>query len=122
VSPPASPTIGACYIVGANPTGAWAGKQQNLAAYSLGGWRFIAPVEGMTAFIRSSSVWAVFRSGAWELGVLLGSSVKIAGQQVVGARLPAIPGPSGGGTVDTEARSSVGQILAALRQHGLIET
>ena len=121
-SPPASPAIGACYIVAASPTGAWAGKQQNLAAYSSGGWRFIAPIEGMTAYVRASSVWAVYRTGAWELGILRGSNVTIGGQQVIGARSSAIAGPTGGSVVDTEVRSAVGQILSALRLHGLIET
>ena len=122
VSPPASPAIGACYILAASPTGAWAGKPSNLATLTAGGWRFITPIEGLTAFVRSSSVWATFRSGAWELGILRGSNVTIAGQQVVGGRSAAIPAPSGGSVVDAEARASIGQILTALRQHGLIET
>ena len=122
MSPPASPAIGACYIVAAGPTGAWIGKQLNLATYTAGGWRFIAPVEGLTAFVRSSSIWATFRSGAWEQGILRGSNVTIAGQQVIGGRIAAIAGPAGGGVVDVEARSAVGQILTALRLHGLIET
>ena len=122
MSPPASPAVGACYIVATSPTGAWVGKALNLAAYTAGGWRFVAPLEGVTAFVRSSSVWATFRSGAWEFGILRGSNVTIAGQQVVGGRTAAIPGPSGGSVVDLEARSALGQILTALRLHGLIET
>jgi hypothetical protein len=42
--------------------------------------------------------------------------------QVVGSRLAAIPGPSSGATVDAEGRAAINQILAALRQHGLIES
>jgi len=122
VSPPSSPLVGACYIVATSPTGAWAGKPLNLAAYTAGGWRFVAPLEGVTTYVRSSSLWATFRSGAWELGVLRGSNVTISGQQVVGGRAAAIPGPSGGSVIDAEARSALGQILTALRLHGLIET
>ena len=122
VSPPGSPTVGSCYIVAASPTGAWVGKQHNLAAFTSGGWRFIAPIDGMAAYVRASSLWAAFRSGAWELGVLRGSSVVLAGQQVLGARASAIPSPTGGTTVDAEARSAIAQILGAIRQHGLIET
>lgn len=121
-SPPASPAVGACYIVAASPTGAWAGKQHNLTAYTAGSWRFVAPTEGMAAFVRSAALWAVFRSGSWELGVMRGSNVTIAGQQVVGGRAAAISSPSGGSVVDVEARSAIGQILTTLRQHGLIET
>lgn len=44
----------------------------------------------------------------------------IGGQQVVGARAGAIGSPAGGSTVDAEARGAIGQILSALRTHGLI--
>jgi len=121
-TPPASPVIGACYIVATSPTGAWTGKAPNLATYTAGGWRFVAPVEGTTAYVRSLSVSANFRGGAWELGVLRGSNLTIGGLQVVGARATAIAAPTGGSVVDAEARSAVGQILTALRQHGLIAT
>jgi Protein of unknown function (DUF2793) len=102
--------------------GAWAGKALNLAAYTAGGCRFVAPLEGVTTYVRSSSVWATFRSGAWELGALRGSNVTISGQQVLGGRAAVIPGPSGGSVIDVEARFAVGQILTAFRLHGLIET
>jgi hypothetical protein len=118
---PSSPVAGACYIVAASPTGAWAGKAQYLAAYTTGGWRFIAPLEGMAAYVKASGVWANYRQSAWEFGVVRGSSVVLGGQQVVGSRGAAIVSPSGGTTVDSQARATIGQILAALRQHGLID-
>jgi hypothetical protein len=43
------------------------------------------------------------------------------GVQVVGTRASAIASPAGGTTVDSEARATIGQLLEALRQHGLIE-
>jgi hypothetical protein len=121
-TPPASPAIGACYIVAAAPTGAWAGKPQCVASYTSGGWRFVAPLEGMSAYVRSASVWATYRLGAWELGVVRGASLVLGGQQVVGGRAAAIPSASGGTIVDSQARSTIDQILMAMRQHGLIET
>lgn len=120
-SPPGAPAQGACYIVAALATGEGAGKEDSLAAYSSGGWRYVVPVEGMTVFVRSTGAWAVYRSGGWELGALRGSSLLIDGQQVVGSRTAAIPAPAGGSTVDAEARAALGSILSALRQHGLIE-
>ena len=122
MSPPASPVLGACYIVASSPTGAWTGKPLNLATYTAGGWRFVVPIEGMTAFVRSSSIWATFRSGGWELGILRGSNVTVGGQQVVGGRAAAISAPSGGAVVDADARAVIGQIFTMLRLHGLIET
>lgn len=40
-TPPGSPTIGDCYIVGTAPTGAWAGRANRIAVYTTGGWRFL---------------------------------------------------------------------------------
>ena len=118
--PPASPTIGSCYIVGPSPTGAWAGKSQFVAGYSAGGWRFIAPIEGMSAYVRTSGTWANYRSGAWEIGTSRGSSVVIGGEQVVGGRNAPISSPVGGTVIDGEARTAIDGILSALRDHGLI--
>jgi hypothetical protein len=120
--PPATPTIGSCYIVGGSPTGEWAGKSNCLAGYTSGGWRLIQPLEGMSAYVKTTGTWASYRSGAWELGTVRGGSLVLDGLQVVGARLAAISGPTGGANVDAEARGTVGQILAALQQHGLIES
>ena len=78
--------------------------------------------DGMIAYVRSSAVWATFGAGAWELGMLRGSSLVVGGQQVIGPRGGAIAGPSGGATIDSEVRAAVTQILAALRQHGLIDS
>ena len=121
-APPALPVVGACYLVATNPTGAWTGYANHLAGWTSGGWRFVAPVEGLAAFVRSTSVWAVFRAGSWELGVVRGNNLTLGGKQVVGSRLPAIASPTGGTTVDSQSRATIGEILSALRLHGLIET
>lgn len=119
-SPPASPAIGSCYIVADAATGDWQGRDGQVAAYTAGGWRYLAPVEGMSFHMRSSGTLADYRSGGWELGVLRGSSLVVGGKPVVGGQAQAIADPAGGVTVDAEARSAIGAILAALRQHGLI--
>jgi Protein of unknown function (DUF2793) len=98
-SPPAAPAEGACYIIAAGPTGEWAGRDAMLAEFSSGGWRYVAPLEGMNLFVRSTRIWALYRAGVWDLGSVRGSSVVIAGQQVVGPRAAAIGTPAGGSTV-----------------------
>ena len=82
---------------------------------------FARSVEGMTVHVRASAQPATYREGAWELGILRGSSLMLGGQQVVGSRGAAIASPSGGSTVDSQARAALGLVLDALRQHGLIE-
>jgi uncharacterized protein DUF2793 len=119
-TPPASPAIGACYIVAEAATDAWIGKSQSLAAWTSGGWRFIAPLDGMSLYERASGTSAVFRNGAWEVGSLRGSSLIVDGQQVIGPRAAAIESPIGGSVIDTEARAALDAVLDTLRQHGLI--
>ena len=120
-APPPSPAVGSCYIVATSPSGAWAGQAGKLAAYTSGGWRFVAPCEGLNAIVRTSGSTATYRNGLWEIGKLRGSEVTIEGTKVVGARGAAIAAPTGGSTADAEARTAIGQILAAMRDHGLIE-
>jgi Protein of unknown function (DUF2793) len=120
-TPPASPVIGNCYIIAGGPTGAWSGHAQQLAGYTSGGWRFLAPRDGMTALVRSNGKTAVYAGGLWEIGTLHASKVMIDGLKVLGARAAAIGGPASGSTVDAEARTAIGLILAAMRAHGLIE-
>ena len=120
-TPPTSPTVGAAYLVGDGATGAWAGKSQCVAGWTSGGWRFIAPVEGMQLFERSSGTSAVFRNGSWEIGTVRATAVLVAGQQVVGPRGGAVAAPSGGSVIDAQARTAVNAILNALRGHGLID-
>jgi hypothetical protein len=121
-SPPATPLVGECYIVGDAPTDDWAGRSHCLAGYTSGGWRYVDPIDGMSAYVKATSTWANYRAGSWEVGTLRGAGLVIGGTQVVGSRLAAIAGPSGGSIVDPESRAAIDQILAALRQHGLIES
>lgn len=120
-TPPASPAAGACYVVGAAPTGAWSGKAGQVAAFGPGGWRYVVPADGMEVYIKSSGLKGSFRSGQWELGIARVTAVAVGGQQVVGIRQGAIAVPGGGTTIDSAARSAIGEILVALRAHGLIE-
>jgi hypothetical protein len=120
-APPISPMLGASYTVAQGAADAWAGKSQCVAGWTSGGWRFVAPVEGMSLFVRATATWAMFRGGAWEIGLLSGDAVVIGGEQVIGSRAAAIADPAGGATVDNEARTAIGAILGALREHGLIE-
>lgn len=118
--PPISPSDGAVYIVGSQPTGLWEAHADHLAAYGSGGWRFILPAIGTQMLVKSGGVIASYRAAGWELGILRGSSLVIGDSQVVGPQADAIDDVAGGTTVDFEARSTLGAILAVLRQHGLI--
>ena len=119
-TPPTSPTIGQCWALGASPTGAWSGHPGALAAWTAGGWRFLAPVSGMLVWSIADGVHAQWSGTAWTVGSIAASEVRIAGLKVLGARQAAIAAPSGGATTDAEARTAISAMLAALRSHGLI--
>jgi len=121
-APPTTPSPGSCYIVAPASTDAWAGMSGSIAAWTDGGWRFESPVDGMTLLERTSGTYAVYRGGAWELGIVRGDALVLLGQQVVGQRSGAIATPAGGAVIDVECRAATAAILDALRLHGLIES
>jgi hypothetical protein len=118
--PPASQVSGACYLVAGGATDAWAGRDGMLAGYTDGGWRFIAPIEGMQLLDLSSRQLVLRLGGAWESGVVRAEEFRIGGLTLVRARQPAIADPAGGTVTDSQCRAAIGSILAMLRTHGLI--
>ncbi|UAK23998.1 DUF2793 domain-containing protein [Sphingomonas nostoxanthinifaciens] len=119
-APPAAPAPDQSWIVGAAPTGDWAGHADAFATWTDGGWRFVAAVEGMTAWVVAGNLPARFVGGAWAVGRVTATALIVDGHQVVGAAQPPIEDPVGGGVADEAARASIRDILAALRNHGLI--
>lgn len=119
-TPPGAPAAGDCWIVGTAPTGAWAGHAGALAGWTAGGWRFVAPRDGMSAWSIAAGCRATRSGGTWTIGTVAAQRVTIGGTQVIGAQRPAIADPTGGATPDTAARTAIVSILAALRAHGLI--
>lgn len=103
---PVAPAQGQCWIVGPDPTGAWAGQAGALAGWTAGGWRFIAPFEGMSA-------WSVADHGTVRYE---GTNWKISGRQA------SIANPTGGAVIDAEARSALANILSVMRINGQISS
>lgn len=120
-APPASPAAGQMWIIGASPTGAWAGRGAHLALWTASGWRFQAPSEGMLCWVKATAALATYRPTGWTTMMSV-SGIAVNGIAVVGARQTAIAGATGGATIDTQARATLDLILAALRNHGLIAT
>jgi hypothetical protein len=121
-TPPDAPESGQSWIVGNSPTGAWTGKAMHLTGWSVSGWRFVAPVEGMAAWVIADALTARFQGGGWVLGEVTAARLVVGGNAVVGPRQAAISDPSGGTAVDAGARAAIVAVLAALRSHGLIAT
>lgn len=63
-APPGSPSPGDAYIVGASATGAWVGKEKNVAYYNSG-WKFIAPKEGLLVWVNDENKLYYYSGSAW---------------------------------------------------------
>lgn len=99
-TPPGDPEPGECWLVGAMPTGAWADHAGELACFQAGTWLFATPRAGTTVFDLDAGQSIRF-NGAWH-------------------RAEAVDAPTGGATVDTEARVAIAQLIAALIAGGLL--
>lgn len=119
--PPAAAAEGQAWIVGAAPSGDWASKQNMLAAWTDGGWRFVGPVERMAVWNRTRDCWVHWLGSAWSGGEYPVASLVIGGKKVVGERQPAVPSPSGGTIIDQEARAAIHALTATLKSHGLTD-
>lgn len=75
-TPPGSPADGDAYVVAATPaaTGAWVGKEKNIAYYSGTGWLFIPPMVGFAAQIAGGTLF-VYTAGAPATWVAQASSI-----------------------------------------------
>jgi hypothetical protein len=94
---------GKCWLVVSSATGDWLGKEGQIARWSGGSWRFLLPVEGMTLWDHAGPARLFYIDGDWTAG-------------------PAITNPTGGSTVDVEARTALIAMLDHLRQISNIAT
>lgn len=72
-TPPGSPTVGQCWVVGSSPTGAWVGKASQIAqAVDGGGWFFVAPFKRLKLWNETTDEYVMFDGTNWvPQGLLL---------------------------------------------------
>jgi hypothetical protein len=97
-------------------------------------WYQAGTAAGFWYVINNGGVWSLLNSAATVVMSVSGGTVESvgafkapvyqdgAGTQVVTTRQAAITNPTGGATIDAEARTAIGSILTAMRTHGLIAT
>lgn len=93
--PPLAPPVGQMWLVGGGASGAFAGREDCIAAWTEGGWRFIQPSAGLRIHDKASAAQQIFH-GSWKLG-------------------NAPSAPSGGSVVDSEARACIVSLMQALK-------
>lgn len=89
---PGSPVDGQAYIVAGSATGVWAGHEGEVAIFLNGGWIFITPLEGWSAWDETSGARLLFDGQYWHEGGIThsaGGAVTVAGvaeiDHVIGA-------------------------------------
>lgn len=81
-----------------------------VAVYNSGGARVLLKADGTVEVTGATKASSTIEA----------TGFKVSGTQVVGTQQATIAPPAAGGTVDANARTTIGQILAALQAHGLI--
>lgn len=117
--PPGSPAVGACWIVAPAPSGAWSGRAGDIAQWTAGGWRFLAPSAGWRCHVADRNAVMRHDGASWIDAAVRGDGIYIDGNKVVGERLDGPSAPTGGTVVDVEARTVINEILMVLNTHGL---
>lgn len=97
--PPADPDNGKAWLAGDSATGDWAGRDGMIAGYQANSWVMLDPTPGMRVWDRATSQLLVF-TDTWQ-------------------RLAEPSLPTGGTTVDTEARSAIINLIETLRNAGV---
>lgn len=79
-APPGSPTEGDIYIVATGGTGAWVGKDDDIAVFQDGGWVFITPRTGWVVWVDDEDALNIYSAGAWgALSLASGGAVGMLG-------------------------------------------
>jgi hypothetical protein len=73
-APPLSPALGDRYLVKAPGTGDFAGMDNRIAQFDIGGWNFYAPLPGWTCYVQDERMLLAWDGDSWEpaLDVLSG--------------------------------------------------
>ena len=99
-TPPSTPEEGECWLIGEAPSGAWVDHAADLASYQAGGWIFAAPRDGMRV-LDCATGQEIFYRGGWQR--------------------PATPSePTGGATIDAEARAAIAELIEVLIASGVL--
>lgn len=67
-TPPLSPPAGALYAVPAAASGAWSGRDGQLALWINGGWAYATPAAGWSGWVIEEGASALFDGSAWVTG------------------------------------------------------
>lgn len=99
-APPVTPQEGDCWLIGAGASGTWSGQAGAIACFQQGQWLLQPPYDGLRVLNRETGQTLHYH-GTWQI-----------------AAKPAMP--TGGSTIDAEARTAINAIIAALVTGGIL--
>lgn len=104
--PPGSPTNGQRYLIIATASGAWEGKENQIAQYVTNAWQYTTPTEGMCAYVDDEDLLYIFNGTSW---------VPINNYALGSSEPPAVSSSTSGtaGDASTVARSNHSHDLGA---------
>ena len=65
-APPATPEEGDAHLIIAPATGAWAGKEGQIACLQGGAWYYVTPFIGLRIWDKANSIALVYKGTAWQ--------------------------------------------------------
>ena len=98
--PPQAPADGEMWLVGMAPSGEWIGHQNQIACFQTGNWIFAIPTDGFYLFDKSKGQVRL-HAGEWRSA-------------------SSVTAPSDGDVVDSEARTAIDGLIAALLDAGIL--
>lgn len=98
-TPPTNPADGENWLVSAGANGDWLGADGKIACRQGGNWIYVAPRDGLRVLDRSTGQEMRYLNG-WQTATEPGQ-------------------PTGGTTIDAEARAAISGLIDALRASGV---
>lgn len=87
-APPGSCSDGANYIITATATGAWEGKENQIATAvgtnAANGWYYHTPVEGFTAYVQDENARYLYGGSSWAVDTSGGVALATTTEQLTG--------------------------------------
>ncbi len=99
--PPSSPVPGQQWIIGSAPSGAWTGQTGALAGWTAAGWRFVQLPAGASVTERATMLQWRRNSTTWTAPATIAAA-------------------TGGSTIDSECRTQLAALIAALAARGIL--
>lgn len=107
-TPPSSPVIGDCYVIGSSPTDEFVSHEQEIACFSENGWIFAVPFIWLDIVNQANATRYVFDGAAWvQYGLIMQPSGEYLRVERVEETLTSLSGATVDTTIQIPNRATV---------------